>query len=264
MRRCKMETNLLFFSLGSSLPWAKLLAVESLKSCRKWRKKRQVVKREVSWESWPLVKGKMVCYFAVAGVWVWTLSFLGPSCKGKPFNKAGGLVFSIFFSSLWWPVWQHGTRNRVFFHAWLGLWVQNNGDLPCLLASSSQVHGRGAWFFHFFFPWATVGAKFLTCVCVCVCVCCSWNESGSGGLFSSFSICSVLHSCYLILTLDFLSQNQSNPTRFMLHIKQHQKGRQKLQHPVFPPSLLRQYWLGQHLFTYPDRTGWGAFRCVWP
>lgn len=87
--------------LSFSLLEQSLLAVESLKSRCKWRKeKRQVVKREVIWEwrsgeSWPLVKGKMVCYFA--GAWVWTCLFSAPPAKGKPFNKAGALVFSFFF-----------------------------------------------------------------------------------------------------------------------------------------------------------------------
>lgn len=111
------------------------------------------------------------------------LSFLGPSCKRQTIQQSRGPGFFIFF--FFTLVACVATRNEELglFHAWLGpaSITKNNGELPCLLASSSQVHGRGAWFFQFFFfPWATVRVKFLTCVC------CSWNESGSGGLFFFF------------------------------------------------------------------------------
>lgn len=185
--------------LSFSLLEQSLLAVESLKSRCKWRKeKRQVVKREVIWEwrsgeSWPLVKGKMVCYFA--GAWVWTCLFSAPPAKGKPFNRAGGLVFSIFFFFTLAACVATQNEELGLFHAWLGpaSITKNNGELPCLLASSSQVHGRGAWFFQFFFFREQPCESSFWLVCVAV------GTSLDRGACFFFSICSVLHSCYLIL-----------------------------------------------------------------
>ena len=38
----------------------------------------------------------------------------------------------------------------------------------------------------------------------------------------------------------------------------------KLQHAVFPRGPPPQYWLRQHQLNFGDRTGSGAFWCVWP
>lgn len=88
-RRCKMETNLLF-SLGSFS-----LLVQSCWTWKAWR----VAKRDLF--QWGIMascqreNGLLLC-----SSWGFEsgLFFLGPSCKGKPFNKAGGLVFSFFFA----------------------------------------------------------------------------------------------------------------------------------------------------------------------
>ena len=185
------------------------------------------------------------------------LSFLGPSCKRQTIQQSRGPgFFNFFFFTLAACV---ATQNEELglFHAWLGpaSITKNNGELPCLLASSSQVHGRGAWFFQFFFSVSNRASQ-VSDLCVL-----QLERVWIGGpvFFFRFAVSSILAILYFYIGL--WSQNRSNHAWYM---NKAAKGRQKLQHPVFPPSLLRQYWLGQHLFTYPDRTGWGAFRCVWP
>ncbi len=248
--------------LSFSLLEQSLLAVESLKSRCKWRKeKRQVVKREVIWEwrsgeSWPLVKGKMVCYFA--GAWVWTCLFSAPPAKGKPFNKAGALVFSFFFFHFGGlcgnTEWGIGSFSRLTWTCKYNKKQWRIALFACKFKPSTWEGGLIFSIFFFFREQPCESSFWLVCVAVGTSL-----DRGACFFFFRFAVSSILAILYFYIGL--WSQNRSNHAWYM---NKAAKGRQKLQHPVFPPSLLRQYWLGQHLFTYPDRTGWGAFRCVWP
>ena len=52
---------------------------------------------------------------------------------------------------------------------------------------------------------------------------------------------------------------------YLMKFKQKQKIRKiELQHPGFPRGPPPQYWLGDTLLNFADRTGCGAFKVLWP
>lgn len=89
-----METNLLFFHLVPFL-FLYLCKAAGRGKLGEWRKE-----TSSSEESWPLVKGKMVCYFAVAGGLSLDFLFSALPAKANHSTKQWAWFFSFFFFAL--------------------------------------------------------------------------------------------------------------------------------------------------------------------
>lgn len=113
------------------------------------------------------------------------LSFLGPSCKRQTIQQSRGPGFFNFFFFHFGGLcgnteWGIGSFSRL---TWTCKYNKKQWRIALFACKFKPSTWEGGLIFSiFFFPWATVRVKFLTCVC------CSWNESGSGGLFFFFDL----------------------------------------------------------------------------